>query len=225
MNKKRLILYSSFLLFFINNNASTSYMGRTRLNNAVYKESLEVNGRLTFDNLTVKGTLSVNGRVDGKNLHTDTLDVNGRCEITDASFKKGIINGHASLYKISTPILEVRGKCDLENSSISELLDVKGRLQTNNVTAFKINVCTTCCILENTTIEHDLVVDVSSNSLSLFEWLFGYRNSSNSIAEIELRGTTHIKGNIIFKNGKGIVHCDSKARVLGNIKSGTLVKS
>ena len=233
MNYKKLVFMGLLSISFFQLQA-LSFFGKTDLSNTTVKnDSVTVNGRFTFENLIIEGSLNSNGHVTGKGLHVDTIGANGKVDIQDVTAKECKINGKTDIKNGKFFLLCVNGNCYLKDIVVSEKLKVAGRLVAKNLKVSDLFLRAQSSVLENVIIEKDFFVDDSDISYSLSDlfcnsWLGKYFCSSydkkSKTTEIELKGSSHIKGNIEFKDGNGILYCSKTVKIDGKIIGAKIIK-
>ncbi len=227
MNYKKLVCGALLSISFFQLQA-LSFVGKTNLaNTTVRSDSVNINGRFTFKDLTIQKDLRVNGHVSGNGLQVNNIHINGKSDMQHVTAKECKINGKTDISNSKFSVLRVNGKCDVQNVTVSGIFKVAGKLVAKDVKASEMILHSGSSVLQDVTIEKNLLVDNSSSEWcdwSIVKWFFTCDDKKSHPAEIELKGSTHIKGNVEFKNGNGILYYESTVKIDGKVIGAQVIK-
>lgn len=174
-------------------------------------DSVSATGYLQMNGTTVKKGVNVNGRATAKNSTMDSINVNGQ-----AKLKHSIVNHDATVdgkLSLSNSTIKgdthVMGETDMKKSHIHGKLNLIGFLDMD-----QSKVDGPILILsDEAKLNKSIIADITFQKSNSF-W--------KETEELNLTSSI-VKGNITFKNGKGIIHLDKTSKILGKVTGGKIV--
>lgn len=191
----------------LSNNAkdSSTFMGPTHLSYA-YRDALKIMGPARLEKVKAKA-LEVMGPLNFKDLKVEgDSKIMGPMEGRNGQFSTIEIMGPVKVENFISDRLKVKGPVSFKKADIKNDTSIKGPLFAEDSSFQKINIATNKAELKD----------------SKSKDIYVYKDDSNHVQYLELKGKTTIEGNIEFESGKGIVKADKDVVIKGQVKGAEL---
>lgn len=170
---------------------------------------LTLSGPTKLEKTKIKSGLNVNGPFEFNVIKVEgDTKIHGPVKGTDGKFKIISINGPAEIQDVECTMISVNGPLN------AKILKVDRNTKT----------------FGNTKIEDgkldDLAVNAETAELTntSVHTVYFPKNSTTKPQQLILRGSSKVKGQVIFDNGNGLVITESSDIKVGDIKGGKLVQ-
>lgn len=189
------------LNFLTGTPSPTTINGSAVLHKGTYA-ALNINGSLTFEDLEVAETLEVKGSMKGKNLTCAILQGNGSVKIEGLRADR----------------IEINGAFQGDNIHVKDRAQLSGKVTINHSVLQQVEVATTHATFENTQVKGNIHMQKSTQG-----WvIFGCKLTTPAPQVLELKGDTHISGDVVFDEA-GEVHVFDHAKIQGSVINARVV--
>lgn len=168
---------------------------------------LSLTGPIKLEKTKIKGGLNVSGPFEFNVIKVggDTK-IHGPTKGNDGKFDIVSINGPAEISDVECTMLSVNGPLNAKTLEVSRYTKTFGNTKIEDGSLDDLTVNAESAELTNTTVHT----------------VYFPKNATTKPQQLILKGSTKVKGDIIFDNGNGVVIADSADIKVNDIKGGKL---